>query len=170
MKSIIPQEVIENKILLIRGKKVILDKDLAAFYQVETKVLNRAVKRNIDRFPEDFMFRLNKNEFDNLRFHFGTSSYGGRRYIPFVFTEQGVAMLSSVLKSKRAIQANIQIIRTFTRLREIIISNRELRIKIEEMERKNESKFKVIFDIIKKLIATREKEINPNKRIGFKAK
>jgi phage regulator Rha-like protein len=174
--SLIPQERIENRIFLIRGKKVMFDDDLAELYGVETKVLNKAVKRNRERFPdEDFVFQLNKKEFENfesLRFQFGTSNRGGRRYLPFVFTEQGVAMLSSVLTSKRAIRVNILIIKTFTRLRELIASNKELRDKIEEMERRYEKRFgvqdlqmKEIFEAIQKLLTPPEE---PKKnRIGF---
>lgn len=109
--EIVPQQIIESKILIIRGKKVMLDRDLAVLYSVETKMLKRAVKRNIERFPEDFMFQLIKEEFDNLRCHFGTSSWGGQRYLPYAFTENGVAMLSSILNSERAIIVNIQIMR-----------------------------------------------------------
>ena len=117
--EIVQQEIIESKIYLIKGKKVMLDKDLAVLYRVETKALNRAVKRNSDRFPDDFMFQLTRDEFENLRFHFGTSRWGGQRYLPYAFTENGVAMLSSMLNSKQAIQVNIQIMRTFTRIREL---------------------------------------------------
>ena len=122
-RSLIPVERIERSILLIRGHKVILDADLAALYSVETKQLIRAVKRNLPRFPEDFMFQLNKKEFENLRFHFGTSNqWGGRRYPPYAFTEQGVAMLSGVLSSPRAVQVDIQIMRIFAKPREMISS------------------------------------------------
>ena len=128
---IVPVEVIEKKIYLIRSHKVMLDSDLAELYGVETKMLVRAVKRNIERFPSDFMFQLTKEEFDNLRFHFGTSSqWGGRRYLPYAFTEQGVAMLSSVLRSKRAIQVNITIMRVFVRLRQILSTHKELAYKL----------------------------------------
>ncbi|NTV40845.1 MAG: ORF6N domain-containing protein [Candidatus Moranbacteria bacterium] len=171
-KPIVPQEIIEQKIYLIRGKKVMLDKDLAVLYGVETKVLNLAVRRNIDRFPLDFMFQLNVDEFENLRFQIETSSYGGRRYLPYVFTEQGVAMLSGVLKSKRAIEVNVQIIRTFVKLREMIISNKELRLKIEEMERKYDKRFKAVFDTLRNLLESnmQEKEVKKKLPIGFKIK
>jgi len=165
MKSLIPQEIIENKILLIRGKKIMLDMDLARLYGIETKTFNRAVKRNLERFPEEFMFQLNQSETKNLRYQIGTSSWGGRRYLPYAFTEYGVAMLSSVLNSKKAIQVNIQIIKTFVRLRELIVSNKELRQKIEELEKKNEKKFKVIFDVIRRLLDAGKKE--PAGKIGF---
>ncbi len=162
--DIVPHEIIESKILLIRGRKVMLDKDLAMLYGVETKALNRAVKRNIERFPDDFMFQLIKEEFDNLRFHFGTSSWGGQRYLPYAFTENGVAMLSSVLNSQRAIQVNIQIMRTFTRLREILLSHKDLQKKIEDMEKRYDQQFKIVFDAIKQLLIPPE----PKKRkIGF---
>ena len=162
--DIIPQEIIEGKILFIRGKKVMLDRDLALLYEVETKALNRAVKRNLDHFPEDFMFQLSDEEFENLRFHFGTSRWGGQRYHPYVFTENGVAMLSSVLNSQRAIHVNIQIMRTFTRLREMLMTHKDLKLKIEAMEKKYDYQFKIVFDAIKQLLERPEK---PKKRIGF---
>ncbi len=164
-KDLIPQEIIENKILLIRGRKVMLDRDLAMLYSVETFNLNKAVKRNIDRFPEDFMFQLNNEEFKNLIFHFGISSWGGTRKLPYAFTENGVAMLSSVLNSKRAVQVNIQIMRTFTKLREIILSHKELQRKIEDMEKKYDHQFKIVFDAIKQLLAPPEVK---KKKIGFR--
>lgn len=163
-KDLIPQEIIENKILLIRGRKVMLDKDLAMLYGVETFNLNKAVKRNIDRFPEDFMFQLNNEEFKNLIFHFGISSWGGTRKLPYAFTENGVAMLSSVLNSKRAVQVNIQIMRTFTKLREIILSHKELQRKIEDMEKKYDQQFKIVFDAIKQLLTPPKTK---KRKIGF---
>ncbi len=147
--SILPDERIETKIFLIRGRKVMMDRDLAELYGVETKMLNRAVRRNIDRFPDDFMFQINKQEAENLKFQFGTSSWGGARRLPLVFTEQGIAMLSGVLNSKRAIQVNIQIMRTFTKMREMIIGNRMLRIRIEELEKKYNKQFKIVFDTLR---------------------
>lgn len=163
---VIPDEIIEAKIFFLRGKKVIMDNDLAALYGVETKNLIRAVKRNTKRFPEDFMFILKKEEFENLRFHFGTSNiWGGRRYLPYVFTEQGIAMLSSVLKSERAIQVNIQIMRTFTKLREMLTTNKVLREKIEKLEQKYDGQFKTIFKLIKQLLSSEEKQ---KTKIGFK--
>lgn len=162
--SLVPQEKIEKKILFIRDKKVMIDSDLAELYGVKTKVLLQAVKRNIERFPKDFMFQLDIQEFKNLRSQFVTSRWGGRRHLPFTFTEQGVAMLSSILNSKRAIQVNIQIMRTFTKLREMLASHKELRQKIEEMERKYDVQFKIVFDAIKHLIEPPEK---PRKKIGF---
>ncbi len=165
---------IESKIYFIRGKKVMLDSDLAFLYQVETKSIKRAVKRNLSRFPEDFMFQLNKLEAHNLRsqivtlgsrYQFGTLNRGQNiKYLPYVFTEQGVAMLSSVLKSERAIQVNIQIMRTFTKIREMLTTNRELREKIEKLEKKYDKNFTIVFDAIRKLITEEEKPRNP---IGF---
>ncbi len=165
-KNLIPQERIEGKIYLIRGKKVMLDHDLAFLYGVETKQFKRAVKRNITRFPEDFMFELTNEEYQNLRCQFGTSSWGGRRYLPCVFTEQGVAMLSSVLNSERAIQVNIQIIRAFTKLRELMMTHKDLQRKIEEMEKKYDRKFQIVFEAIKRLLEPPEKKREP---IGFHA-
>ena len=136
MSDIVPQEIIETKIVFIRGKKVMLDKDLAQLYGVTTSNLNKAIRRNTERFPEDFMFQLSKKEFENLIFHFGTSSWGGTRKLPYAFTENGVAMLSSVLNSERAIKVNIQIMRTFTRLREMLMTHKDLKEKIEAMEKK----------------------------------
>jgi len=150
--SIIPIERIQKYIYLIRGRKVLLDRDLAQLYGIETKVLNRAVSRNIARFPEDFMFQLDRDEFENLRFHFGTSSWGGRRYRPRAFTEQGVAMLSSVLRSRRAIEVNIAIMRTFVKLREILATNSALRRKIEAMERQYDEQFKLVFKVLSEMV------------------
>ncbi len=157
---------IANTILFIRGQKVILDSDLANLYEVETKVLIRAVKRNIDRFPEDFMFQLSSEEFENLRFHFGTSSqWGGRRYPPYAFTEQGIAMLSSVLRSQRAVQVNIEIMRTFVKLREMLTNHKDLAKKLNNLEKKYDEQFKVVFDAIKQMMDTND---NKKKRpIGF---
>src|SRR3972149_5462507 len=147
MQTIVPAEIIEQKILLIRGKRVMLDKDLTALYGVETKVLNQAVKRNIKRFPDDFMFQLNWEEASELsRSQFVTLKKGKNiKYLPYAFTENGVAMLSSVLNSERAITVNIQIIRTFTKLRKMLATHKELKQKIEEMEKKKEEHFKIVF-------------------------
>lgn len=163
---IVPSKIIENRIFLIRGKKVMFDRDLSRLYGVKTMVLNQSVKRNIDRFPEDFMFQLSKPEFENLKSHFVISSWGGARKLPYAFTEQGIAMLSSVLKSKTAIRVNIQIMRTFTKIREMIVSNKVLREKIEAMERKYDSKFKVVFDVINHLIDKDKTELI--KIVGFR--
>jgi hypothetical protein len=165
-KDLIPQEIIESKILLIRGKKVMLDRDLAILYEVETKVLNQAAKRNSQRFPEDFMFRLSAEEARLLsRSQFVTLKKGQNiKYLPYVFTENGVAMLSSILKSERAILVNIQIIRTFTRLREILGTHEELRRNIEQMEKKYDGQFKVVFEAIRALMAP---PVKPKRKIGF---
>ena len=165
--EIVPQEIIESKIYLLRGRKVMLDKDLAILYGVETKVLNQAVKRNIKRFPDDFMFQLNRDETSELsRSQFVTLKKGQNiKYLPYAFTENGVAMLSSVLNSDRAITVNIQIMRTFTRLREMIATHKDLQKKIAEMEKKYDHQFKVVFDAIKQLLAPPEIK---KKKIGFK--
>jgi hypothetical protein len=162
----VPLEAIENKILLIRGHKVMIDKDLADLYGVETRVLVQAIKRNIDRFPPDFMLQLGKDEFAILRSQIVTSRWGGRRYLPYAFTEQGVAMLSSVLNSDRAIQVNIAIMRAFVRLREMIASREELAQKLDALEAKYDSQFKVVFDAIRQLMAP---PVSPKKKrkIGF---
>ena len=162
---LIPPEHIERLILLIRGQKVMLDTHLAALYGVETGQLVRAVKRNIPRFPHDFMFQLSKDEFENLRCHFGTSSqWGGRRYPPYAFTEQGVAMLSSILKSKRAVQVNIEIIRAFVRLRRMLASHADLARKLEALEKKYDAQFRVVFEAIRELMKPPETKKRP---IGF---
>ncbi|MDI6767605.1 MAG: ORF6N domain-containing protein [Bacteroidota bacterium] len=165
MKALIPIEVIEKKIFFLRGQKVMLDKDLAELYGVLTRDLNKAVWRNLDRFPEDFMFQLAAEEFQNLMFHFGTSSWGGTRKLPYVFTEQGVAMLSSVLRSKRAAQVNIEIMRAFVKLRELLATHKGLAQKLEELEKKYDSQFKIVFEAIHKLILPPEK---PKRQIGFR--
>ena len=155
-KALVPIETIEQKILLIRGQKVMLDRDLAKLYGVPTKSLNLAVKRNLDRFPSDFMFQLTEEEFFNLRFQFEASSWGGQRYLPYAFTENGVAMLSSVLNSKRAVQANIQIMRTFTKLREIISANKDLSRRLDELEKKYDAQFRIVFDAIRQIYPVRD--------------
>jgi hypothetical protein len=159
---------IESKILLIRGERVFIDADLAILYGVETRMLVQAVKRNIIRFPLDFMFQLSPDEFDLLRSQSvisKTESAGGRRYPPYAFTEQGIAMLSSVLRSQRAVSVNIEIMRAFVRLRKMLQGNEELKAKIEEMEKKYDSRFKAVFDAIRKLMIPPEK---PKRRIGFR--
>ena len=169
---IIPDERIERKIFLMRGRKVMFDSDLAVLYGVPAKRLNEQVRRNPKRFPADFMFQLNKEELEiwkleSLRSQIATLKRGQhRKYAPLVFTEQGVAMLSSVLNSERAIQVNIQIMRTFTKLREMIAGNRELRIKIEKLEKKYDKKFKIVFDALRQLLDDGKND--PVKRIGFK--
>ena len=163
--SIIPVERIEHAILLIRGQKVMLDAELSMLYGVKTKVLLQAVKRNIERFPTDFMFQLTRDEFKILRSHFVTSSeWGGRRYPPYAFTEHGIAMLSSVLNSTRAIQVNIEIMRAFVKLRRILSSNAELAKELEALEKKYDAKFRVVFDAIRQLMAPPKTKRH---RIGF---
>lgn len=175
MSKLISREVIERKIYYIRGHKVMLDRDLAGLYGVETKNLNLQVKRNIRRFPKDFMFQLTKKE--NLRLQFATSSYGGRRYLPYVFTEQGIAMLSSVLNSERAIEVNIAIMRAFVRLREILLTHKDLAAKIAALELKyknHDMRFleydkhiAAIFEAIRQLMTPPPEP--PKRKIGFHA-
>ena len=167
--SIVPIERIKQSIYVIRRHKVMLDSDLAMLYGVETKALVRAVKRNIERFPPDFMFQLSKSENESfLRCQIGTSKEGrgGRRYLPYVFTEQGVAMLSSVLRSRRAIEVNIAIMRTFVKLRELLASNAALRRKVEAMERRYNEQFRHVFNILSEMVIAGEK---PKSQIGFHA-
>ncbi|GBR76772.1 DNA-binding protein [Candidatus Termititenax persephonae] len=167
-KILVPTEVIENKILLIRGKKVILDKDLANLYEVLNKNLNKAVKRNRKRFPPDFMFQLSKSEFANLKFQNGTSSWGGVRKLPYVFTEHGILMLSSVLNSERAVNVNIQIMRTFVKLREAISTNQDLQRRIAKIikhQQTQDQKISAVVEVINKFF-TAEKE-RPQKQWGF---
>ena len=168
MKSkagIVLSEVIQGKIILIRGQKVMLDADLAELYQVSTKRLNEQVRRNSRRFPSDFMFQLTKEEYEILRSQFATSSWGGRRYLPFAFTEQGVAMLSSVLESERAVLVNVEIMRTFVKLREILATHKDLARKLEELEKKYDEQFAVVFEAIRELMTPPEPP--PKRRIGF---
>lgn len=164
MMNLIPIETITSKIYLIRNQKVLLDRDLAELYGVETKQLKRAVRRNISRFPEDFMFELSQKEFERLRRQIDTSSWGGTRYPPMAFTEQGVAMLSSVLKSERAIEVNIAIMRAFVRMRKMLATHEDLKRKIEEMEAKYDEQFRMVFEVIRQLLVEEEK---PKRRIGF---
>jgi hypothetical protein len=167
-KSVIPIGRIENIILFIRSQKVILDKDLAQLYGVTTGNLNKAVKRNQDRFPQDFMFQLTQEEYKSLRFQFGILEKGQHsKYLPNVFTEQGVAMLSGVLNSPRAVQVNIEIMRAFVRLRQILLSHTELARKIEQMEKKYDKQFRVVFEAIRQLMAPPAK---PKRKIGFNLK
>lgn len=167
MNEIIPVEAVTGKIHYIREHKVILDRDLAELYGVETSQLKRAVRRNIDRFPPDFMFELTREEHENLRCHFGTSRWGGTRYSPMAFTEQGVAMLSSVLNSKRAIQVNIAIMRAFVKMREFLSTNKKLSQKLVELEKRlseHDDNFQIVFEAIKQLLAEDKK---PKRKIGF---
>lgn len=168
----IPEEVITRKIHLIRGQKVMLDSDLAELYQVETKRLNEQIKRNTSRFPEDFMFQLTKQEWNNLKSQNATSSWGGRRTLPYVFTEHGVLMLSSVLNSARAIAVNIHIMRVYTKLREMIITHKDLLLELEEMKKNisaQDERIDMVFDYLTKFI-TQEEEKEPIRKVGFKTK
>jgi len=165
MSKPLSSDHIQQHILLIRGQKVMLDAHLAELYAVETRELNKAVKRNLERFPEDFMFQLTYQEVRNLKFQFGTSSWGGTRKLPRAFTEQGVAMLSSVLRSKRAVQVNIEIMRVFVRLCEMIASNKELAKRLDEWEKRYDSQFKSVFDAIRQLMTP---AVLPQRRIGFR--
>ncbi len=165
--NLIPKEKIDNKIYLIRNTKVMLDADLASLYQVPTWRLNEQVKRNPKRFPKDFMFKLAHTEVKNLRSQFAISSHGGRRYLPYAFTEQGVAMLSSVLNSERAIQVNIQIMRAFIKLKKSAINHKQLSRKLKQLENRvsnHDKDIQGIFEAIHKLIALPEK---PKRKIGF---
>ena len=167
MSALIPREEIEQTILVIRGHNVMLDSDLAHLYGVTAGRLNEAVKRNEDRFPTDFMFQLTKPEFEHLKSQIAISSskWGGRRHAPYAFTEQGVAMLSSVLQSKRAVQVNIAIMRAFVQLREMITSNKGLARRLNELEKKYDGQFHVVFDAIRQLM---EPPTPKPRRIGFK--
>jgi hypothetical protein len=189
MRSVTPKpENLAQLVFFIRGERVMLDADLALLYGVETGALNRAVNRNINRFPGDFMFRLTGEDWENLRCQIGISNAsgavppgkrlrsqsvtlkgrGGRRYRPYAFTEQGIAMLSSVLRSPRAVEVNIAIMRTFVQLRRLMDSNRDLARKIEAMEKKYDEQFAVVFDAIKQLISEDEaRKAQPKRRIGF---
>ncbi len=163
-KSLVPVERIEKSILLIRGQKVILDKDLAELYGVETKQLKRAVKRNLDRFPPDFMFELTLDEYNTLRCQTGTLKRGVHsKYPPFAFTEQGVAMLWSVLSSKRAIHVNIQIMRVFTRFRRMLLENEDLRKEVEELKQISEKRFQIVFETLDQLLSIENK---PKRKIA----
>ncbi len=170
-KLIIPNEVVISKIYYIRDQKVMLDSDLAELYEVETRVLNQQVKRNIDRFPDDFMFQLTEIEWETLKSQNTTPSWGGRRKLPYVFTEHGVLMLSSALNSKKAIAVNIQIMRIFTKLREMLTDNLSLKLEVEEIKKKltNHSKnIELVFNYLDELIDKKENE-KPRKEIGYKA-
>jgi len=168
MKLLISEDKIQQHIFLLRGHKVMLSQHLAELYGVKPKVLIQAVKRNSERFPDDFMFQLHKEEFENLKSQFVTSSWGGlRRALPYAFTEQGVAMLSSVLRSKRAVQVNIRIMRAFVRLRQMVITHKEFSLRLDELERKiwqHDEHIQAIFEAIRQLMAIEEK---PKRRIGF---
>ena len=164
-QSIIPVERIEQSIIFIRDQKVMLDADLATLYGVDTRTLNQAVKRNMDRFPSDFMFQLTKDEYDSLRSQNVTLKRGQhRKYLPYVFTEQGVAMLSSVLKSPRAVQVNVEIMRAFVRLRQLLSSNEELARKLKELEKKYDQQFGMVFEAIQRLMTP---PVSGKNKIGF---
>lgn len=175
MAKEITDEVIISKIYFIRGQKIMLDRDLAELYNVATGNLNKAVKRNLKRFPPDFMFQLTIQEFKNLIFQNGISSWGGTRYQPMAFTEQGVAMLSSVLNSQTAIEVNIRIIRVFSKMREMLLTHKDILLKLEQMEKKmmkqdgkmkkNEEDIQMIFEALKELLTPAQE---PRPRIGFK--
>ena len=167
MTTLVPIELIASKIYLIRGIKVMLDRDLAELYGVETKRLKEQVRRNIERFPEDFMFELTKDEIKNLRSQFATSSWGGARYLPMAFSEHGVLMLSSVLNSERAVQVNIQIMRTFTKLREALLDNKDLGRELEELKQLTEERFRIVFETLDQLLTVESK---PKKKIGYTVK
>lgn len=169
MEALVPIEIIEGKILLIRGQKIMLDRDLAQLYGVETRVLNQAVRRNIDRFPADFMFSLTREEIMRISQIVTSSGHSRSETLKFsksvmAFTEHGVAMLSSVLNSQRAVQVNIQIMRTFAKLREIISQHKDLAKRLDELEKKYDTQFKVVFDAIRQLMTPPETK---RKRIGF---
>jgi hypothetical protein len=169
-KLIIPDEVVISKIYYIREQKVMLDSDLAELYNVETRVLNQQVKRNIDRFPDDFMFQLSDVEWETLKLQNETSSWGGRRKLPYVFTEHGVLMLSSALNSKKAIAVNIQIMRIFTKLRTMLTDNLSLKIDIEEIKKKvsNQSKnIELVFQYLDELTEKKDNE-KPRTKVGYK--
>lgn len=161
---LVPVGRIEAIVVVLRGDRVILDRDIASLYGVPTKVLLQATRRNLDRFPEDFMFQLTEEETSDLRYQIGTSSWGGRRYRPYAFTEQGVAMLSSVLRSERAVQVNIEIMRTFVRLRRMMASRQDLAHKLEALEERYDEQFRVVFDALRELMAAPEPSDRP---IGF---
>ena len=166
--ELVPVDQIESIILFIRGHKVILARELAELYGVTTGNLNKAVKRNIDRFPNDFMFQLTAEEYKSLRFHFGILEKGRHsKYLPYAFTEQGVAMLSSVLKSKRAVQVNIEIMRAFVRLRRMLSVHKDLERKLTDLEQKYDEQFKIVFEVINQLMTPPAK---PRKKIGFVVK
>ena len=173
---VLSDEIIVDKIILVRGQKVMFDKDLASLYGVLVKNLNKSVKRNRKRFPADFMFRLTREEYNSLRFQFGTIEKGAHsKYLPYVFTEQGVAMLSSVLNSERAVEVNIRIIRIFTKMREMIMTHKDILLKLEQMEKKlvkqderttkHDDEIQLIFTYLKKLLSP---PVAPIKKIGYK--
>jgi phage regulator Rha-like protein len=173
LQPIIPEETVISKIYFIRNQKVMLDRDLAELYGVETRVLNQAVRRNENRFPDDFMFQLNEHELGNLISQNVTSSWGGHRKLPYAFTEHGILMLSNVLKSERAIKVSIQIIRVFTKMRELLSTHKDILQKLEQIEQKDieqDQKIMLIFEYLKQLEQTKQHDIEQQQRskIGFK--
>ena len=164
-QALIEYEIVVSKIAVVRGQRVMFSQDLASLFGVETRVLMQAVQRNIERFPPDFLFQVTDQEFAILKSQFVTSSWGGIRKLPFAFSEQGVAMLSSVLRSKRAVAVNIEIMRAFVRMRALIDGNRTLAKKINDLEQKYDKQFKVVFQAIYDLMDDREKK--PKRKIGF---
>jgi hypothetical protein len=167
-KEVVPTEIIENRIFIIRGQRVMLDSDLAEIYCVTTKRFNEQFRRNIERFPSDFAFKLTSDEFEILRSQIATSrSHGGRRYLPYVFTEHGAIMAANVLNSKCAIEASINVVRAFVKLREMLETNKDLARKFKALEKKYDDQFRVVFDAIRALMTEEEK---PKRKIGFKAK
>jgi ORF6N domain len=166
-QALVEYEIVRSKISVVRGMRVMFAQDLAELYGVETKVLMQAVRRNADRFPEDFLFQLTNQEFTNLRSQFVTSSLGGTRYLPFAFSEQGVAMLSSVLRSPRAIAVNIEITRAFVQMRTMIDSNRELARKVAKMEAEYDEQFAVVFKAIRELMDEKVQPQKTKRKIGF---
>lgn len=171
LQVLVAEQKILNKIYVFRGEKVMLDNDLAEMYGVETKQLKRQVRRNKSRFPKDFMFELSTKEFENLRSQIGTSSWGGTRYNPMTFTEQGIAMLSSILNSNTAIEVNIRIIRVFTKMREFALTNKEILLQLAKLEKEvkgNNNDIENIFIVLKELIEKQQKPSPPRNKIGFK--
>jgi hypothetical protein len=171
LQDLVIEQKILNRIYVVRGEKVMLDKDLAEMYGVDTKVFNQSVKRNSERFPKDFMFTLSEKEWNNLRSQIVTSSWGGARYRPNVFTEQGVAMLSSILNSKTAIEVNIRIIRVFTKMREFAVTHKEILLQLNKLEKEvkgNTKDIENIFLVLKELIEKQKLPVTPKRKIGFR--
>jgi hypothetical protein len=171
LRLLVMEQKILNRIYVVRNQKVMLDEDLAQMYRVETRRLNEQVKRNLNRFPKDFMFTLTEKEYENLKSQNATSSWGGRRKLPNAFTEQGVAMLSSILNSDVAIEVNIRIIRVFTKLREYALTHKEILVQLAKLEKEvkgNSKDIENIFMVLKELIEKQEKPLPPRNKIGFK--
>ena len=171
LQAIVMEQKILNRIFVIHGQKIMLDEDLAEMYKVETKRLNEQVKRNQKRFPRDFMFTLTEKEYENLKSQFATSSWGGRRKLPNAFTEQGIAMLSSILNSDVAIAVNIRIIRVFTKLREYALTHKEILLQLAKLEKEvkgNSKDIENIFMVLKELIEKQSKPVQPGNTIGFR--